>query len=76
LPPPAVPDSKARSDYRCADCGYGVVAAGPPSFCPLCGGVDWDQASWRPFSHPGDDFLQTVPPSLGDATAGRPGARP
>jgi hypothetical protein len=57
---PAASDRKARSDYRCADCGYGIVTAEPPAGCPMCGGGVWDHASWRPFSDGADKVLRPL----------------
>jgi rubrerythrin len=30
-----------RLEQRCSHCGYGIVVAGPPPRCPLCGSTDW-----------------------------------
>jgi hypothetical protein len=46
----AASGESVRSDYRCASCGYGVVAIVVPPACPMCGGSTWDHAEWRPFS--------------------------
>lgn len=46
----AAPAGSHRSDYRCASCGYGVVAIDTLPTCPMCGGSTWDPAEWRPFT--------------------------
>jgi rubredoxin len=35
---------------RCESCGYGVTRSDPPERCPMCGGADWEEDGWRPFS--------------------------
>jgi primosomal protein N' len=32
---------RPRNEFRCADCGYGAIAAYEPPRCPLCGGSSW-----------------------------------
>jgi hypothetical protein len=38
-----------RSELRCANCGYGAIAA-LPIRCPMCGSDVWDFVDWRPFA--------------------------
>lgn len=42
------------TDLRCAACGYGVATSAAPAACPMCQGVAWDPAPWRPFSRSPD----------------------
>jgi hypothetical protein len=62
-----------RSDYRCAACGYGVVAIDLPPTCPMCGGSTWDHAEWRPFSLLAPELFSAEPALLG-AEQPRPAA--
>ena len=55
-----------RSDYRCAGCGYGVVAAELPPVCPMCGGSTWDHTEWRPFSQAAADRFSVVKPAVAE----------
>jgi hypothetical protein len=54
--PPFAPAAEAAArehDLRCARCGYGIVAAAPPSRCPLCGaGAEWVTTPSRPATRP------------------------
>lgn len=34
----------AAGEYRCADCGYGVIVRVLLPACPMCKGVSWEQA--------------------------------
>jgi hypothetical protein len=43
-------DITGRRELRCAGCGYGVSVTGEPPPCPMCGGMLWDPAPWRPFT--------------------------
>lgn len=36
-----------RTEQRCAECGYGVVIAGSPPRCPLCGSTTWTTSEPR-----------------------------
>ena len=41
--------TRAKGEFRCSDCGYGViVTAGLPT-CPMCGCDAWEQIDWSPF---------------------------
>jgi hypothetical protein len=41
--------SRAKGEFRCSDCRYGiVVTAGLPT-CPMCGSEVWESAEWSPF---------------------------
>jgi hypothetical protein len=37
-------------DLRCLGCGYGVAKGMSPGACPICRGLVWEPAPWRPFS--------------------------
>jgi hypothetical protein len=38
-----------RVEYRCADCGYGIVVSGQAPSCPMCSEARWEHVGWRPF---------------------------
>jgi rubrerythrin len=41
---------RAKGEFRCVGCGYGVAIATELPTCPMCGGASWQAARWRPFS--------------------------
>jgi rubredoxin len=41
---------RPRREYHCVACGYGAIRRSPPDRCPLCGGVNWREAGWKPFA--------------------------
>jgi hypothetical protein len=41
----------AKGEFRCADCGYGVVVSRELPRCPMCSEQVWERVDWRPFSH-------------------------
>ena len=45
-----------RTEYRCAACGYGIVAYGRPPGCRMCSEARWEHVEWRPFSQLLDDL--------------------
>ena len=34
--------------FTCDDCGYGASRRTEPTRCPMCGGADWAEHTWRP----------------------------
>jgi len=42
--------ARGAGDYRCLECGYGIVTFGFVPTCPMCHGAAWEQARWSPFS--------------------------
>jgi rubredoxin len=40
----------AVGEFRCAECGYGVIVHRGLPPCPMCGGENWQHAPWDPFS--------------------------
>jgi len=44
----AAAGEEAHGDFRCADCGYGVVSTGALPSCPMCRGAIWHSVR-RPF---------------------------
>jgi rubrerythrin len=41
---------RAKGEYHCSDCGYGVTVHTALPRCPMCGGRSWEQTAWSPFS--------------------------
>jgi rubrerythrin len=39
--------SDARGEFRCADCGYGVVVQNVLPSCPMCRGAVWERRESR-----------------------------
>jgi hypothetical protein len=44
--------TRAKGEFRCADCWYGVVVTRELPLCPMCGGHVWEGTGWRPFRRP------------------------
>jgi rubrerythrin len=40
----------AKGEFRCLDCGYGIVITHTLPACPMCRGRGWQEADWRPFT--------------------------
>ena len=41
--------ARAKGQYRCTSCGYGVTVHDELPTCPMCAGTDWEQSAWTPF---------------------------
>jgi hypothetical protein len=41
---------RAKGEYHCSDCGYGVTVYRALPRCPMCGGRTWEHTAWSPFS--------------------------
>jgi hypothetical protein len=41
---------RAKGEYHCSECGYGVTVHAELPRCPMCGGGAWEQSTWSPFS--------------------------
>ena len=39
----------ATGEYRCSDCGYGVMVQVALPACPMCAGTNWEAAASSPF---------------------------
>jgi rubrerythrin len=42
--------ARAKGEFRCRDCGYGVTVYRSLPTCPMCQGADWERAPWRPYT--------------------------
>ena len=51
---------RARAEYRCAACGYGIVVYQQPPSCLMCSEARWEHVEWRPLSRLLDDFALPV----------------
>jgi lipopolysaccharide biosynthesis regulator YciM len=40
-----------NGDYRCAECGYGIVVLRVLPTCPMCRGQQWIEREVAPFRH-------------------------
>jgi rubredoxin len=49
--------SKARGDFYCADCGYGVSVQAKLPACPMCAGTSWERSDRSPLARVADHVL-------------------
>jgi rubrerythrin len=42
--------ARAKGEYHCSECGYGVTVFSVLPRCPMCGGAAWEQSPWSPFA--------------------------
>jgi hypothetical protein len=42
--------ARAKGEFRCLDCGYGVTVYRVLPNCPMCRGASWERVPWRPYS--------------------------
>lgn len=42
-----VTGDRARGEFRCAGCGYGVTVRTTLPVCPMCRGLDWEEPATR-----------------------------
>jgi rubredoxin len=40
----------AVGEFRCSECGYGVIVHRELPSCPMCGGTSWEQVPWSPIA--------------------------
>jgi rubrerythrin len=41
---------RAKGEFHCAECGYGVVVHSALPACPMCASTSWEQSAWSPFA--------------------------
>jgi Zn finger protein HypA/HybF involved in hydrogenase expression len=41
---------RAKGEYRCETCAYGVTVHRELPRCPMCGSGSWEALDWRPFT--------------------------
>jgi rubrerythrin len=42
--------ARGAGEYRCLECGYGIVTFSLVPDCPMCHGADWEVARFTPFA--------------------------
>ena len=42
--------ARGAGEYRCLECGYGIVTFSLVPACPMCHGASWEAARWSPFT--------------------------
>ncbi|MDX6570188.1 MAG: hypothetical protein QOH15_2766 [Gaiellales bacterium] len=42
--------ARGAGEYRCLECGYGIVTFSLVPACPMCHGSHWEAVRWSPFS--------------------------
>jgi hypothetical protein len=43
--------TEAAGEFRCADCGYGVVVRSLLPACPMCRGHVWEEPAGSPYTN-------------------------
>jgi rubrerythrin len=51
---------RAKGEYRCAGCGYGVTVYRELPRCPMCGQDRWEQQDWSPFGRTAPTLDETL----------------
>ena len=41
---------RAKGEFHCSQCGYGVTVFRALPVCPMCGGSEWEQSAWSPLT--------------------------
>jgi rubrerythrin len=41
---------RAKGEFRCTACGYGVTVYRSLPACPMCHAEAWERVPWRPYS--------------------------
>jgi rubrerythrin len=41
---------RAKGEFRCLSCGYGVTVYRSLPSCPMCHHKEWERAPWRPYT--------------------------
>ncbi len=42
--------ARGVGEFRCSECGYGIVSRGVLPDCRMCHGSSWAKSPWRPFA--------------------------
>ncbi len=45
-----VSGTRIVGEFRCGECGYGIVCRSALPICPMCQGSSWEESLWRPFT--------------------------
>ena len=41
---------RAKGEFHCSECGYGVTVYRALPVCPMCAGESWEQTAWSPIT--------------------------
>ena len=41
---------RANGEFRCSECGYGVIVRSVLPACPMCRGLVWEEPAGSPYS--------------------------
>jgi rubredoxin len=52
--------ARARGEFQCSGCGYGVTVYATLPQCPMCTGSSWEQVAWSPFARARRHELRSV----------------
>jgi rubrerythrin len=44
---------RAKGEFHCAECGYGVTVHDVLPVCPVCSSRSWERSAWSPFARAG-----------------------
>jgi hypothetical protein len=47
---------RAKGEFHCSECGYGVAVHSRLPACPMCASTSWEQSAWSPFSRAASQF--------------------
>lgn len=47
---------RAKGEFHCSECGYGVIVHSQLPACPMCASTSWEQTTWSPFSRAASHF--------------------
>jgi lipopolysaccharide biosynthesis regulator YciM len=50
---------RGAGEYRCLECGYGIVTLSLVPDCPMCHGSQWEAVRWSPFTTRSAEALST-----------------
>jgi hypothetical protein len=39
---------RAKGEFHCSECGYGVTVYKVLPVCPMCGSEEWEKSDWSP----------------------------
>jgi len=41
---------RAKGEFHCVECGYGVTVYRALPVCPMCGSEEWEKSDWSPLA--------------------------
>jgi Zn finger protein HypA/HybF involved in hydrogenase expression len=45
-----VAGARAKGEFRCGGCSYGVTVYRSLPVCPMCHGTEWERVPWCPYT--------------------------